>query len=224
MPTDKKQYQREYYLKHKANIQASRRKHYVAHKEAYLASKRRFSRHNPDANKNEWRKRKEIGHKMRQQSIAYLGNKCCECGLIDDPIIYDFHHLRDKKAGIARMLHSRSWTAIKQELDKCCLLCVLCHRKAHKFSNKRMSQRRSMLRDKAVAYLGGKCCVCGRSDDACTYDFHHLRDKKMTISAAIMQCGWNTIEAELQKCVLLCCLCHRKLHGDKITLDNRATA
>ena len=31
------------------------------------------------------------------KAVKYLGGKCQVCGLVDDPVVYDFHHLRDKE-------------------------------------------------------------------------------------------------------------------------------
>ena len=64
---------------------------------------------------------------------------------------------------------------------------------------------------KAVEYKGGKCVDCNGVFDYYLYDFHHL-------DPATKECdwnklrlvGWNKMKRELDKCVLLCCMCHRK--------------
>ena len=39
----------------------------------------------------EWRKSTKI------KLFDGFGGKCCCCGLVDDPIVYDFHHLGEEK-------------------------------------------------------------------------------------------------------------------------------
>jgi len=74
------------------------------------------------------------------------------------------------------------------------------------------SRRRRELRERAVAYLGGKCAICGYDKSIAAFDFHHIEMwlKDFTISAHMT--SWEKIEPELKKCVLLCCRCHREVH------------
>lgn len=59
-----------------------------------------------------------------------------------------------------------------------------------------------------------KCEKCGESHVA-TLDFHHINsnEKEIGISKAIAL-GWGVerIKKELDKCIVLCSNCHRKLH------------
>jgi predicted nucleic acid-binding Zn ribbon protein len=66
------------------------------------------------------------------EAIKYLGGRCKDCGLVDHPICYDFHH-RDPESKEVDWgeLKIRKWSSIIQELDKCDLLCAICHRKRH---------------------------------------------------------------------------------------------
>lgn len=72
--------------------------------------------------------------------------------------------------------------------------------------------RRRELRERAVAYLGGKCAICGYDQCTAAFDFHHIEVwmKDFTISAHMS--SWDRIEPELKKCVLLCSRCHREVH------------
>lgn len=60
-----------------------------------------------------------------------------------------------------------------------------------------------------------KCEKCGESHIA-TLDFHHTKDKDISISQAVGD-GWSKerILKEIKKCVVLCSNCHRKLHWKK---------
>lgn len=58
--------------------------------------------------------------------------RCIECGE-DAPECLDFHHLDSstKDGNIADIAKRRSFTRLKEELDKCVVLCSNCHRKVH---------------------------------------------------------------------------------------------
>lgn len=69
----------------------------------------------------------------KAQAVAYKGGKCIDCGLVDNPCVYDFHH-RDptiKEFSLAQSSKLFNSKVVKEELDKCDLLCANCHRKRH---------------------------------------------------------------------------------------------
>lgn len=70
--------------------------------------------------------------KTKQKAVDYLGGKCVECGYNKCLAAMEFHHfnMTEKDFGIGR-LKSRSFEGMKQELDKCELLCANCHREKH---------------------------------------------------------------------------------------------
>lgn len=69
---------------------------------------------------------------LKRQCVEYLGGACKDCGLIDDPVVYDFHHLDPSKKELAfGDSINRSFESLKTELDKCVCLCANCHRKRH---------------------------------------------------------------------------------------------
>lgn len=83
--------------------------------------------------------RLNYGHERRrarkQQAVEYLGGKCVDCGLVDIPEVYDFHHTDPSKKDFTIGKSSKAFDAIKSELDKCILLCAVCHRKRHALDN-----------------------------------------------------------------------------------------
>lgn len=90
------------------------------------------------------------------------------------------------------------------------------------------SQRRVWLKERAAAYLGGKCQGCGYDKCVAALDFHHRdpRQKDFEISSKM---SWEAIEQELPKVVLLCSNCHRETHAglhpqylDSATLEDEA--
>lgn len=46
-------------------------------------------------------------------------------------VCYDFHHLNPAEKDFQIALKIRSWKQIVAEAKKCCMLCVICHRKFH---------------------------------------------------------------------------------------------
>lgn len=75
----------------------------------------------------------ENRRKMKQRAIEYKGGKCQCCGYNTSFWALDFHHLDpDKKDfGISKKGLCRSWDKVKQEIDKCILVCRNCHSEIH---------------------------------------------------------------------------------------------
>ena len=71
---------------------------------------------------------------IKQMALDYKGRKCEICGYSRCVDALEFHHIgRTKKDfGISEKGYTRSWGKVKEEIDKCLLLCANCHREAHK--------------------------------------------------------------------------------------------
>lgn len=76
-------------------------------------------------------KRRRI--KTKQVAIAYCGGKCAKCGYDKYIGALEFHHLdpTKKEFSISSSGSTMSWEMIKEELDKCILLCSNCHKEEH---------------------------------------------------------------------------------------------
>lgn len=75
------------------------------------------------------------------------------------------------------------------------------------------ANRRRALRLAAIEYKGGRCLICGYDGPcASAFDFHHesAQGKDFSISSRIA--SLESIKAELDKTLLLCCRCHREVH------------
>ncbi|MGE5279352.1 MAG: hypothetical protein ACM3L6_01225 [Deltaproteobacteria bacterium] len=71
--------------------------------------------------------------KMREMAIKYKGGCCQNCGYDTCGDALEFHH-RDssrKDFSISAKGYTRSWAKVKEELEKCVLLCANCHREVH---------------------------------------------------------------------------------------------
>jgi hypothetical protein len=72
------------------------------------------------------------------------------------------------------------------------------------------------VKRKCVEYKGGKCIICGYNKCMSALEFHH----KNPLEKDIKLKGWwinrrqsfESNKEELEKCVLLCCRCHREVH------------
>lgn len=107
-----------------------------------------------------------------------------------------------------------------------CKTCHSAYRKTHyqnnrqKYIDKAAEYKEKLKADfqKLKAEAGG-CKVCGESTPCCL-DFHHTRDKIGEVSQLINSVSWDKVLAEIEKCILLCANCHRKVHAGLIKLEN----
>lgn len=91
----------------------------------------------------------------------------------------------------------------------------------------RAARRRKELRERALAYKGGQCRICGYKKCANALEFHHVETLTKEFSISERMTSWDAIKRELDKCELLCAVCHREvhdgLHPDFLVLDDRLT-
>ena len=75
------------------------------------------------------RRRREL----KIKAVEYKGGKCSKCGYNKCINALQFHHVdrSTKEFGISSKGFSKSWDAIKKELDKCDILCSNCHAEEH---------------------------------------------------------------------------------------------
>jgi len=87
--------------------------------------------------KKGWQKEFQIKkRRSHQRKINKIkrNSRCKICGWHKHPEILTFHHKNKKlkKATISRIISSSSnWNRIKEEIDKCILLCPTCHAWKH---------------------------------------------------------------------------------------------
>lgn len=74
---------------------------------------------------------------------------------------------------------------------------------------------RKRIKEKAVAYKGSCCEVCGYDRYVGALQFHHRDPSKKDFS--ISKSGnchtWENVKAELDKCDMLCANCHAERHA-----------
>lgn len=87
-----------------------------------------LSKERPIASKQ----RGEFARKIKSDMLAYKGKECKDCRISSLPdCCYDFDHLdsTQKSFGISEGIFSgKSLEELKQEIDKCEVVCANCHR------------------------------------------------------------------------------------------------
>lgn len=70
---------------------------------------------------------------IRMRAIDLKGGKCQVCGYDRCIEALEFHHLlkNEKDFGISDKGYTRSWDKVRDEIEKCILLCSNCHREVH---------------------------------------------------------------------------------------------
>lgn len=78
----------------------------------------------------------------------------------------------------------------------------------------RTAQRRQKKHD-AVVRFGSKCSKCGGEFHDCVFEFHHIEPTTKEYSPAqLFMLSDEKINAELEKCILVCSNCHKLIHHE----------
>jgi hypothetical protein len=79
-----------------------------------------------------------------------------------------------------------------------------------------VNKRRRKVKQMGIDYKGGECSICGYSKSNGALEFHHTDPTKKDFGIAHKgyTMSWDKIKKELDKCVLLCCNCHREVHEE----------
>lgn len=87
-----------------------------------------------------------------------------------------------------------------------------------------VNSRRFAVKRRAVAYKGGCCERCGYDRCLNALHFHHRDPSQKLFSPGSNHTrSWALIQAELDKCMLLCSNCHAEVHAEIDLVNNRAT-
>ena len=77
--------------------------------------------------------------------------------------------------------------------------------------------------DKMTKAIGGKanlkCNICGYHKCISALEFHHIdAGQKERAISKMQNYSYKRIKKEIDKCILLCCLCHREHHAGILDL------
>jgi len=98
--------------------------------------------------------------------------------------------------------------------------CVICGKEISTRRKKcvvcQVRLRRLRLKIKAIEYLGGKCQKCGWQGHIAGFTFHHINPEEKEFEIKdFNKHSWNKVQTELDKCVLLCLICHGIEHSNQ---------
>jgi len=165
--------------------------------------------------------------KLIVQRYLQLHN-CIDCGCTDWKLLENDHINNDKlctSSGKSYRTITKlpSCEKVAQELYKCEVVCVACHRKrTHSRFNEPSTHDLKVKKSEKQLFVNkeklkiGKCMSCNMVIDSnLTYlfDWDHI-DPETKISSISNLCGdinstTEVISNEIKKCRLLCCHCHR---------------
>ena len=135
---------------------------------------------------------------------------CSKCKL--EKPLKDFAPNRSKTSGSqtfckkCQKAYQKDWYAKNKERHK------------HKVAQRNKFLKTELLKRISSIALSCGCAKCGYNKHPAPLEFHHLENKVKNISDMVTNfCKWEAIEAEIQKCIVLCANCHRvetaKEHG-----------
>ena len=171
---------------------------------------------------------KKLKDRVRKIVNEFKNSPCVDCGQIYEFYCMEFDHLNNKTLSVSAMI-TRHWKIerIKEEIAKCEVVCVLCHRlRTIKYRKQHVKDRISIrpktikqqkLREELRKFVDSvkasvACVDCNRSFDPCQMDFDHRpgTEKKASVSNFAALGSKKNVEIEMAKCDLVCVLCHRK--------------
>jgi hypothetical protein len=105
------------------------------------------------------------------------------------------------------------------------IICKKCKNKIHRVWNIKYKEKNGYTREQKKAsevkewinlFKTGPCVDCGQSYEPSLMDFDHLKDKHKCISKMVIErTSKENLLAEMEKCELVCCYCHRKRTWDR---------
>ena len=121
-------------------------------------------------NPNNYQQQKLRGLKRKYEAVQLRGGRCERCGYNENLAALDFHHRDPQTKNFQIDMRSFSNTnldTLKEELDKCDLLCANCHREVH-HPNLKLDEIEDLINTEAknkVSFTnmtGSICPVCGK--------------------------------------------------------------
>lgn len=148
-----------------------------------------------------------------RKARSHLTSRCVPCLKIYAEKYRARPEVKEKASAYAKRLSSSpEWREKKNKYDRQ-------RRKGAATKLVRNEARRAWSareKQKAIQYKGGSCIICGYSKCAAAMDFHHKNPAEKDAIKAHWSFERN--KAELDKCVLLCCRCHREVHAGEVSL------
>ena len=182
--------------------------------------RRNYTKQHYKDNIDKSRKRNNARRAARVEWLANIkrDKPCEDCGAIYEPYCMDFDHLGNKIKCVSRMvLENIPKKIVLEEIQKCDLVCVLCHnnrtriRLDKKYENEEYTKRIGKSIEIINKAKSIPCKICGKSYKPHNMQFDHIDPKtKYRNISQLKNCAVKTLLAEIEKCQVLCALCHRR--------------
>jgi hypothetical protein len=147
--------------------------------------------------------------------------KCANCEETDIRLFEFAHYSREDKT-LRSVSQHQCLSAVREEFKKGRWLCVWCHRRETTDENLLLYKEKtkaSRERSRSKKYVDdiklniGQCCLCELAitpDTLNFFEFDHIdQSTKSSTISNLIGFAKKTIDAEIAKCRLLCCKCHR---------------
>jgi 5-methylcytosine-specific restriction endonuclease McrA len=148
-----------------------------------------------------------LNEKKSEQSCAHCGES--------DPACLDFHHREPeiKEMAVGTMVtYGFGKDTLREELEKCDVLCANCHRKEHERETGTGDSGSVESWVREYKRSSGGCRRCETGDPDCLV-FHHPGEKGETVATLVANGRpLREVQSEVERCVVLCSNCHRKEH------------
>jgi len=134
---------------------------------------------------------------------------CADCQIAWPPYVMDLDH-RDpaqKLFEVSRAINKTNtpWSRVLEEISKCDVVCVRCHRlRTWKPGSPWIDNRRKLI----IELKDVPCADCQGRFHYCQMDFDHVRGVKL--GQVIQMKSRATILEEAAKCEVVCANCHRE--------------
>jgi len=95
------------------------------------------------------------------------------------------------------------------------------HNKEKKKMQNIKDDKKARLRMERLKVNG--CSICGYDKCNRALEFHHInpKDKKFNLNIPSLKHPNKIVVEEVNKCILLCCRCHREIHGKELYNGNK---
>lgn len=141
---------------------------------------------------------------------------CKDCGKIYEPCCMDYDHVPgrgEKFESITRMvINDMPETQILEEISKCDLVCALCHNtRTH---NRNIACKRTIYIQRNIDIINKfkdkPCAICNKKYEPYNMQADHIDpNNKLYAISSLKGSKVETLLKELEKCQVLCVLCHR---------------
>jgi hypothetical protein len=180
-----------------------------------------YNRYHKDLEKS-----REQTNKRRAERVKWFRDlksniPCADCGMIYEPCCMDYDHVPEKglkhKVVSKMVLDNTPINKILEEIDKCDLVCLLCHNKrtSDRFDEKLGKERKYKKNTQRNINIINKfknnaCVICKNKYELCNMQVDHIDPStKLYDVCQLKNHKTETLILELAKCQVICAMCHR---------------